>query len=198
MPAKRPVDKRVSFSAVAGLLLAVGCELSIASPPPATGTSTQAGRYRSVAAEAQERFGEGATTLLFRELYRMPVGPRGLEPTEKLLRLNGHQVCMRGYMAHQELPLAGIFVLSPLPVAMGDQDDSLADDLPPSAVFVHMEGQSPQPVPHVAGIVQVTGVLSVGPREEPDGHVSHVRLLVDMAQADALLKFPSTSSQARR
>jgi hypothetical protein len=195
---ERHGDKRGSFLAFLGLLLAVGCGLCGASPPPPTVTSAQAAEHRFADVEGPNRSAGGATDLLFRDFYRMPVGPRGLEPTDKLLRLNGQPVRIRGYMAHQELPMAGLFVLSPLPVSMGDEDDSLADDLPPSVVFVHLDGQSPRPVPHVPGIVQVTGVLSLGPREEADGHVSHVRLLVDTAQPDALLKFPSPSSQARR
>lgn len=198
MPAKRQGYARVLFLTVAALSLSVIGQLSLASPPPAADTPMQSAERRSIASDEQNRSAEDVTDLLFRDFYKMPVGPRGLEPTEKLVRLNGRQVRMRGYMAHQEIPMAGIFVLSPLPVEMGDEDDSLADDLPPSVVFVHLDGQSPRPVPHVPGIVQATGVLSLGPREEPDGHVSHVRLLVDTAQPNALLKFPPPSPQARR
>jgi hypothetical protein len=135
--------------------------------------------------------------LKFRDFFKMPVGPRGLEPTEKLLGLNRKPVRIRGYMAHQETPMTGVFVLSPLPVEMGDEDESLADDLPPSVVFVHLAGHSGKPVSYVPGIVQVSGVLSLGPVDESDGHVSHVRLLVDPARPDALLSL-QVPRQARR
>src|SRR5262245_11529790 len=76
------------------------------------------------------------TDLKFHEFFTMPVGPRGLEPTEKLLSLNGQRVRVVGYMAQQEAPVAGLFHLTPLPVALGEEDESLADSLPPSTVFV--------------------------------------------------------------
>ncbi|MGH9884568.1 MAG: hypothetical protein ACREBE_03515, partial [bacterium] len=68
--------------------------------------------------------------LRFGEIFEMPVGPRGLEPSAKLLELDGKHVRMRGYMVRAETPTPGVFILSPFPVALGDEDESLADDLP--------------------------------------------------------------------
>jgi hypothetical protein len=128
--------------------------------------------------------------LKFREFYKLPIGPKGLEPTQKLLDLNGKAVRIRGYMAQQEVPTPGFFILSPLPVQMGDEDEKLVDDLPPAVVFVHLAGQPERSLPAVPGIVQATGVLSLGAQDEPDGHVSHVRLTVDATRPDTLLVFP--------
>jgi hypothetical protein len=118
----------------------------------------------------------GVVDLKFREFFRLPVGPLGLEPTEKLLSLNGRKARIVGYMVQQEKPVAGVFILAPVPVAIGDDDDGMADDLPPSAVFVHLDSGASLSVPNMPGLIALTGVLSVGPRPEPDGRVSAVRL----------------------
>ncbi len=123
-----------------------------------------------------------AADLLFRDFFEMPVGPRGLRPSPRLLALDGQQVRLRGYVAHQARPTADVFILSPLPVELGDADDGLADDLPPAIVFVHAAAPT---IPSSRDIVQVTGRLSVGPLDEADGRVSQVRLFVDSTPPDA-------------
>jgi len=121
----------------------------------------------------------GVTDLKFREIFKLPVGPRGLEPSEKLVGLNGKRVRIVGYMAKEESPIAGMFILSPLPVSMGDEDESYADDLPASALFVHLESASNKAVPYLPGLIKLTGLLQVGAQQEADGRVSTVRLLLD-------------------
>lgn len=121
---------------------------------------------------------EGVVELKFRDFFKMPVGPRGLEPSDKLLGLDGKRVRIVGYMANAESPTPGMFILSPLPVELGDEDESLSDDLPPSALFVHMDA-STLAVPHIPGLIKVTGILHIGNRAEADGHVSLARLQLD-------------------
>jgi hypothetical protein len=121
----------------------------------------------------------------------MPVGSRGLEPSSRLIDLDKKLVRIRGYMAHQELPTPGVFILAPLPVELGDADDSLSDDLPPAVVFVHFDGPAQS---KAAGLLQITGTLSVGPRDEADGHVSQVRAYLDASQlAAAVVPFSPTT-----
>lgn len=120
----------------------------------------------------------GLVELKFRDFFKMPIGPQGLEISEKLLGLNGKRVRIVGYMANAESPVPGMFVLSPLPVELGDEDESLSDDIPPSALFVHLDADT-FVVPHMPGLVRVSGTLSVGNQEEADGHVSMVRLRLD-------------------
>ena len=129
----------------------------------------------------------GVTDLKFRELFKLPIGPHGLEPTEKLLGLEGKPVRLVGYMVMQEEPASGVFILSPLPVSLGDQDEALADDLPASMIFVHIEVDDAQVVPYIPGLLRFTGILSIGNREEADGRVSSVRLRLDPALARDLL-----------
>lgn len=118
--------------------------------------------------------------LRFADFFKRPVGPAGLEPGERLLALAGQRVRIVGYMAAAALPMRGRIVLAPVPVELGDEDEHLADDLPPQAVFVHLSGPGASAVvPNYRGLLALTGRLEVGPREEPDGHVSAVRLMLD-------------------
>jgi len=131
------------------------------------------------------------TDLKFHELFKLPVGPRGLEPSKKLIGLNSKRVRMVGYMAKEENPTPGLFILSPLPVNMGDEDESLADDLPASAVFVHMGSASNEVVPYLPGLIRLSGVLQLGSLQEADGHISTVRILIDPALASAIMESAS-------
>jgi hypothetical protein len=130
---------------------------------------------------------EGMTDLKFREFFRLPVGPRGLEPTEKLISLAGKGVRIVGFMAHHETPMADTFILSPVPVTLGDEDESLADDLPVSVIFVHSAQSEGRTFPFYPGLLRLTGTLSVGAQEEADGHVSTVRLQLDPELARQML-----------
>lgn len=126
----------------------------------------------------------------------MPIGKRGLELTDKFLSLNGKHVRIVGYMAKAETPTPGMFVLSPLPIELGDEDESLSDDLPASSLFVHT-GDSQFVVPHITGLINLTGTLSIGSLEEADGHVSMARLLLD-PEISAALEREAKSVNASR
>jgi hypothetical protein len=122
--------------------------------------------------------------LKFGDFFKRPVGPRGLEATPLLMSLDGQRVRIVGYMVRQDStsPVAGLLVLSPLPVAMGEEDESFADDLPASAVYVHLaDAQHTLRLPHMPGLMVLTGTLQLGALAEPDGRRSMVRLLLDDA-----------------
>jgi hypothetical protein len=125
------------------------------------------------------------TDVKFHDFFKLPVGKRGLELNDKFLALNGMRVRIVGYMAKAETPTPGMFVLSPLPVDLGDEDESLSDDLPASALFVHT-GASQFVVPHITGLIKLTGTLSIGSQEEADGHISTARLILDPEISTAL------------
>jgi len=143
------------------------------------------------AAETTNPQSDAVTDLRFGDFYKMPVGPRGLEPSARLLSLDGKTVRIRGYVVRQAEPTPGLVILSPLRVELGDADESLSDDLPPNAVFVHLDERKPA---DIEGLVQVTGTLSVGPRDEADGHVSQVRLSLDPAQTAAIARVTSMTA----
>jgi hypothetical protein len=76
--------------------------------------------------------------LKFKDFYKMPVGPKGLEPSERLLRLRNQRVRILGYMVQAEEPVPGIFLLAPVPVSIPEKEDGPSDDLPGATLFVHM------------------------------------------------------------
>ena len=118
--------------------------------------------------------------LRFRDFFHMPVGQTGLEVSDTLRRADGQVVRLVGYMVQQESPAAGRFMLTARPVRMSEHADGEADDLPPAMVIVCLDAsQQDWVVPHVRGLVAVSGKLSVGRREEGDGRVSWVRLQLD-------------------
>jgi hypothetical protein len=125
---------------------------------------------------------EGVSELGFDQFYKMPIGPRGLEPTDQLLGLNGKRVRIVGYMVQAEEPVAGVFMLAPFPVALAERADGPADDLPAATIFVHMPAADRDAVmPFRAGRWMLTGTLDLGATEEVDGRVSYIRLQVDKA-----------------
>ena len=118
--------------------------------------------------------------LRFEQLYKHPVGPRGLEPTAQLLRLDGQRVRMVGYMVDTEQPVTGMFMLAPLPVQLAESDDGPADDLPGGTVFVHLPSPYASRTPaHQLGLLQIVGKLELGAREESNGRISYIRLLAE-------------------
>jgi hypothetical protein len=129
----------------------------------------------------------GITDLKFRDFFRLPIGPRGLEPSAKLLSLDGKRVRLIGYMADREEPAAGFFILAPLPVSIAEAEDGPADDMPASVAYVHLDGFADRTLPHLAGLLEFTGTLSIGAHEEADGRVSTVRLQLDANASHALL-----------
>jgi len=128
-----------------------------------------------------------ATDIKFRDFFRTPVGPRGLELTEQIRALDGQQVRIVGYMVKDDEPTPGMFILSPLPVELGEEDERYADDLPPAALFVHLADHASATVPFHPGLIRLTGTLSVGSREEADGRVSTFQLQLDAPTSRSLV-----------
>ena len=126
--------------------------------------------------------------LKFRDFFALPIGPRGLAPSARLLGLAGQRVRIVGYMARQEEPSPGILLLAPLPVALGDEDESFADDLPAATVYVHLaDADRDHRTPRMPGLLAVTGVLRLGATAEADGRQSFVRLDLDPALSQSIV-----------
>ena len=125
---------------------------------------------------------KSAPILRFADFFQLPIGPRGLEAGPKLLALNGQTVRMVGYMARQdgETAVPGLFILAPVPVTLGDEDESFADDLPASVLYVHLSEPERQGyVQHMPGMLAVRGRLELGPQAEIDGRISFVRMQLE-------------------
>jgi hypothetical protein len=122
---------------------------------------------------------DGVAELKFNEFFVMPVGPRGLELTDKLRSLDKRKVRMLGYMVQEEHAPRGRFIFAPFPAQIHNHDNYLAEDLPPSVVHVQMPYLCDQPVSYTPGLMLLTGTLSVGSQPEVNGRVSMVRLTLD-------------------
>ena len=117
------------------------------------------------------------TDLRFQDFFKLPVGAKGLEISSALRQADGKTVALTGYMVQQEVPSHGVFLLTPRPVQMSEHADGDADDLPPATVLVKLSPeQNDWAVPHVRGLIRITGVLSVGREEGRNGRVSWVQL----------------------
>ena len=118
-----------------------------------------------------------APELRFQDFFRSPTGPRGLEISDTLRRADGHSVTQTGYMVQQEMPAVGHFMLTPRPVQMSEHADGDADDLPTATVLVYLDPtQKDWVVTYARGLVALTGQLTVGRHEGPDGRIAWVRL----------------------
>lgn len=118
-----------------------------------------------------------APELRFRDFYRSPTGPRGLEISDTLRQADGQTVALTGYMVQQETPAVGRFMLTPRPVQMSEHADGDADDLPPTTVLVYLDpAQKDWVVTYARGLVSLTGLLTVGRHEGPDGRIAWVSL----------------------
>ncbi len=130
---------------------------------------------------------QSAEDLKFSDFFVLPIGPHGLEITQRLTALDGKKVRIKGYMVQQELAKPGYFLLTALPAKTSEADDSMADDLPPSTLFVHVHSHAGNIISHRPGLLEFTGFLSVGPKEESDSRVSSVRLMLDSAASHAII-----------
>ena len=127
--------------------------------------------------EVSTRVARQVTELRFRDFFRLPVGPTGLDFSDTLRQADGQTVRLVGYMVQLENPVPGRFMLAPRPVQLSEHADGEADDLPPATVMVYLDPeQRDWAVPHVRGLVAVSGRLSASRLEEQDGRVSWVRL----------------------
>ena len=144
---------------------------------------------------------QGVSELKFSDFFTRPVGPRGLEISEKLRRLNGCRVRLLGYMVREERPAFGRLLLAPFPAQIHAHDCELADDLPASIVHVFVPDAQGKALPFTPKLLLLTGALTVGNRSEDDGRISVVRLSLDppvtsSPSADAGSANPRDASQA--
>ncbi len=143
-----------------------------------------------IAALPAARATEAPLDLTFGDFFVQPIGPRGLEPTPRLLAASGHQVRLVGYMVLREQPQPGRFLLTPRPVSMSEHADGDADDLPAATVTVLLpEAQRDRLVAHQGGPIALTGRLEYGPAEDESGRVSWLRLHL---AAEALAATPAS------
>lgn len=119
-----------------------------------------------------------APRLGLNEFYKLPVGPKGLEPTDKLLSLQGKRVQVQGYMVREEDASPGLLMLTPLPASLAELADGPSDYLPPATLFVRLPAENAAGVvAYRPGLWNVAGTLDLGARPEINERISYVRLL---------------------
>lgn len=137
----------------------------------------------------------GVVDLAFKDFFKDPVGPRGLELTDTLRHLDRRRVRLTGYMVQEHHVIRpGQFILTPEPVQLDEDEFGLCDDLPANATLVTVPSAGENPVPHQPGRIFVVGTLSLGSREEKDGHVFLVRLTLDQAPTADAKTIPATAN----
>lgn len=116
--------------------------------------------------------------IAFTEFFDPAPSRRGLKPSARLLGLEGKRVRIVGFMAQMEAPPRGGFYLCAQPVFATEAGGGTAD-LPPDAVLVLVHSASGKELELVRGPLEVTGVLELGSREDEDGRVSLIRIILD-------------------
>src|SRR5262245_52633987 len=116
--------------------------------------------------------------LAFSEFFDPAPSRRGLKPSARLLSLEGKRVRMVGYMAQMEAPPKGGFFFCARAVVADEAGGGTAD-LPPDAVLVLVSTAAGKELELVRGPLEVTGVLELGSREDEDGRVSRIRIILD-------------------
>jgi hypothetical protein len=170
MNTRHPVRFIRSRACLLGMLMAAALGASASQPAEDAGT-----------AGASTAPGQAAPAdLSFRDFFRLPVGPKGLEPTEKLLSLNHKTVRLQGYLVDEEEPLPGLALMTPVPTALAELADGPADYLPPATLYIHLQSKHAKKfVTHRPGLWTAVGRLELGGKHEPNGRVSYVRLIVE-------------------
>ena len=116
--------------------------------------------------------------IAFSQFFDPAPSRRGLKPSARLLSLEGRRVRIVGFMAQMEMPPKGGFFLCSQPVFAAEGGGGTAD-LPPDAVLVVVSSASGKELELVRGPIEVTGVLEIGSREDEDGRVSRIRIILE-------------------
>jgi hypothetical protein len=131
----------------------------------------------AVAALAMAVSAAEPANLAFSEYFR--TGTARLEPSAKLLALDGKRVRITGFMARMEEAPAGAFYLASRPVVC-DEGGAGTGDLPPDAVLVVVPWAAGLEIPFLAGPLEVVGELRIGAPTLPDGMPARIRIVLDL------------------
>lgn len=132
-------------------------------------------------------------TLAFDQILESGIG--GVRLSARIHQLESKRLRMVGFMPQMEIPPRGAFYLCPRPLFV-DEGGAGTADLPPNAVRVVVRSAPGEPVAFIPGPLEVTGTLETGRREEADGTVSFVRLILDRPEdASSSASEPTKSSQ---
>lgn len=180
LPFPLPLDtsRQSSFTTPLRLLLATTAALWLGATQPQVATPVAS---RQV------------TELRFRDFFRTPLGPTGLDMSDALRQSDGQSVRLIGYMVQQESATPGRFLLTPRPLQIDAHVPQIAALLPPATVLVYLDpAQQDWAIPHVSGLVTVNGKLSVSADEPDTDPASWVRLQLGTEAARSMSAFDLT------
>lgn len=130
-------------------------------------------------------------------------GKQAQEISDRLRQAEGKRVRLVGYMLPRAQAEPGGFWLTARPCQAGDLRANRGDDLAPAAVRVALdEAHQDWTVPHLDGLVEVSGVLHVEHHTDTDGHLTIARLQLlpetaPQASADAIAGYLHTTPKRR-
>jgi len=136
-----------------------------------------------------------SVNLSFKDFFEL--GAKELRPAARLLALNGQRVRLIGFMVQMEDPPIGAFYLCPRPI-LADESGGGTADLPPESVLVIVASSDGKKVSFIPGALEVTGLLQVQRREEADGRISFIRLLLDRPEARASSSADHSTKENRK
>lgn len=125
------------------------------------------------------------------------------EISDRLRQAEGKRVRLVGYMLPQEHPRPGGFLLTARPCRSGDLRVHNQEALEPAAVQVVLDdAHFDWAIPHLDGLVEVTGLLRVGRQTDANGHCTWATLQLlpetePHTSADALAGYLHTPSKRR-
>jgi len=117
--------------------------------------------------------------LAFSDFFR-PASTK-LQPSDRLLALDGQRVRIQGFMAGMEDGPSGAFYLASRPVNC-DEGGAGTGDLPPDAVLVVVPWSGGAEIPFLPGPLEVVGTLHLGAATRPDGAPARIRIVLDSPQ----------------
>jgi hypothetical protein len=199
---------RVLFLALAGSIVATASANDASQPlnSPRRGASTatlpsQKQRHPAAKGLSLPPLPEGVEELKFADFFKTPVGPRGLEISERLKSFHGKRVRILGFQVVEsvtvcnsdpaaqnpvrkfasrfEAGVPGRLLLCASQQVVDFNHYGHCEDLPPQVLYVTVPEYYGQPTPHTPGMLLLTGTLEVGNKTEPDGRISVVRLTLD-------------------
>lgn len=136
-------------------------------------------RVTGAAPPADLSFRAGFTALELNTVFVKPAGPRGLEFTPEVARLQGQKVRIHGWMVKHLHDDPRILLLNTQPLVLNMSEYGLADDLPPWAMHVILADRPGWAPVWTARPLDICGTLELGPRQERDGRISHLRLVAE-------------------
>ncbi len=130
--------------------------------------------------------------LSFTEFFG-PIGPGGLDYSEKIRALAGQHVRVRGFMVQQTVRTRGLFLLAGWPVKVDLRGDCTENDTPPATIHVIVPGVQ-KTLPFIPGQRFLSGKLEIGARTETDDRISVARLILDESSCAALFGTPNAGT----